>query len=163
MLTAKRVRDLLNYDPATGIFTWRVTRTGYASVGSTAGSMQKSGYFRIKIDGKPQYLHRLAWLHVHGSWPENYIDHINGITADNRIRNLREASKAENLRNRPALSSNTSGKKGVSWHKGSSKWQSRISIDGRRVHLGYYAAVDDAYAAYWKAAQELHGEFANAG
>ena len=98
-----------------------------------------------------------------GKWPENDIDHINVARGDNRFSNLREATRSENLRNRGAQKNNTSGFKGVSWQKSSRKWDARINIHGKVVHLGYFDDPEDAYQAYCQAAKELHGEFYNIG
>ena len=88
------------------------------------------------------------------------VDHINHNTIDNRKANLRLCSCSENLYNQGCKSSNTSGCKGVSWHKRDKKWQALIRVSGKRIHLGYFATKEDAYEAYCKAALELHGEFA---
>ena len=89
VLTAERLRELLNYDPLTGVFSWRVNGRGRSGVGTVAGG---SNHKRIAIDKKEYFVHRLAWLYVHGCWPTEDIDHINGDPSDNRIANLREAN-----------------------------------------------------------------------
>lgn len=91
-------------------------------------------------------------------WP--LVDHINGNSLDNRRANLRPATNAENMRNRRRQRNNTSGFKGVSFHKAMGKWRAQISLEGRRRHLSYHATVDDAARAYDVAALDLHGEFA---
>jgi hypothetical protein len=96
--------------------------------------------------------------------PEGFeIDHINGNGLDNRRSgekgNLRVATKAQNGRNQRLFSSNTSGYKGVSFHKQASKWDARIMVDGKSRRLGLFSTPKDAAAAYAKASAELHGEF----
>ena len=99
-LTAEQVRDLLDYHPQTGLFTWRRTLSNRATAGSAAGCKHRTlGCIYIGIGGRIYKAHRLAWLHTHGAWPNKGIDHINGDHADNRIANLREANQAENMQN----------------------------------------------------------------
>lgn len=162
-ISAEEARQLLSYNPETGTFTWRVGRRGTARVGSVAGRPNGRGYFRIRIYGRRYCAHRLAWLLTHEVWPENQIDHINGRRDDNRLCNLRLATRSENTRNAKRRSDNTSGFKGVGFHKAQGKWRARIKIDGRRKDLGRFDTPEEAHAAYCKAAAELHGEFANFG
>jgi hypothetical protein len=127
------------------------------NAGDIAGSISKTtGYRQIQINKKCYKEHRLAWLYVHGTLPTNHIDHINGNKHDNRIDNLREATHSENHQNRCTQHNNTSGFTGVVWHKRENKWQSRISIDGVRVQLGYFNTPYEAHLAYLKAKAELH-------
>jgi len=152
---ADRVRDLLDYAPETGIFTWKKTMGGTAWAGTVAGAPNSAGYSLIKIDGKKYQASRLAWLWVHGSWPENYIDHINGDRLDNRLVNLREATPAQNKHNSGPAKNSTSGVKGVFWNSKREKWQARICLGGEvRQHLGYFNNLEDAKTAYEIA--ELH-------
>lgn len=161
-ISAEEARQLLNYDPETGTFTWRVGR-GSARAGSAAGTPKGNGYAVIKIYGKNYSAHRLAWLLTHGVWPENQIDHINGRRDDNRLCNLRLATWSENNRNAKRRSDNTSGVKGVSFDKARDRWLARIKTDGYDRYLGRFDTPEEAHAAYCKAAAELHGEFANFG
>jgi hypothetical protein len=92
----KRVHELLSYEPRFGYFFWKINR-GSSKAGDVAGSVCPDGYRLIKVDGKSYKAHRLAWLMTHGEWPAEQIDHINGVRTDNRIVNLREASKKQNL------------------------------------------------------------------
>lgn len=145
-LTAFRLRNLLAYSPDTGIFTWLVARGG-VSIGSLAGCVRPDGYVRIKVDGHLYLSHRLAWLYVHGSWPKGHIDHINGVRTDNRISNLRDVTRSEQMQNTKLQSSNTSGVCGVSWYKREGKWRARIKADGRNIYLGCFEDFDKALAA----------------
>lgn len=103
---------------------------------------------------------RLAWLLFHGDWPPNgyYVDHINGIKADNRMLNLRLATPTQNQQNKAGSGGYA---KGVTWRDRKSKpWQAKIRVDGARIHLGSFATHDEAAEAYRKACLEYHGEFA---
>jgi len=158
-LTQEILKSKLNYDPETGVFT-RTLKTGIVKV---AGCKDSRGYLAIYLNKKLHYGHRLAWLYMTGQWPDTDIDHINGIKGDNRICNLREATRSQNGRNRGANKNNTSGYKGVCWHKSIQKWMSRITISGDIKFLGYFDAPEEAYLAYCEAAKEYHGEFSNTG
>lgn len=154
-LTQARLQELLVYNPETGTFVWKVAITN-VQVGVIAGSLNYRGYCRIKVDGERYYAHRLAWFYTHGRWPAQCLDHINGIRDDNRLVNLREATDAENKQNqRKARSDNTSsGSLGVS--RCNDKWRARIKIDGKLRHLGLFASIEEAHAAYLAAKSALH-------
>lgn len=118
MIGAPELRELLDYDPASGVFRWRHTTRGYVQKGRVAGCYTKNWYVNICVRGRNYGAHRLAWLYVHGEWPPKFIDHVNGDLSDNRIANLRPATRAQNGANRKLESNSSSGLKGVSWHKG---------------------------------------------
>lgn len=158
MLTIDTINDLLCYNPSTGIFTWRVDRTGGIKAGDEAGYIQKDGYRRIKIKGKTHPAHRLAYQIVHGS-VNGAIDHIDRNRDNNAIQNLRLCTNNQNQFNRLKSSANTSGKKGITWHKKSSKWQAAASIKGRKIHLGLFININDASLAYLNFCKKHHGEF----
>lgn len=127
-----------------------------------AGTINKRGYRVICIGGVIHRAHRPMWFFVHGEWPKQTIDHINGDKLDNRISNLRLASVAQNMRNRYIQKNNSSGYKGVSFHRGNGKWIARIGINRRRISLGYFDNPDEAYRAYCNNIAKYHGEFARA-
>lgn len=166
-LTAECVRRILDYDPETGVFRWRHRpdarrewNTRYAGkVAGTAKPGRLTSYIRLNVGGRLYYAHRVAWLIVHGEWPEDQIDHVNGDGADNRIANLRPASNAENLRNRGKTRGNEAGAKGVCWDAWARRWKASITVDGEHRHLGRFDTPEEAHAAYARAAQEHHGEF----
>lgn len=162
MLSNERLKELLDYDSNTGIFRWLAKR-GRATSGSVAGSVMKNGYLRIRIDGDMYLAHRLAWFYVYEKWPEGDIDHINCNKKDNRIFNLRTATRQQNMRNQNKKSSNTSGFKGVHFSKDKNKWCARIRIDNKRMFLGYFSSASDAHAAYASACKRHHLSFQNAG
>jgi hypothetical protein len=157
MLTQERLHELLSYNPDTGIFTNLTQRKGSSKKGTVAGSKHSSGYIHITIDSKKYRAHRLAWLYVHGNFPEKYLDHINEIKDDNRLVNLRLATKQENGHNMSSPHiDNTSGFIGVSWYKKAKKWVARIAINGRQKHLGVFDTAEQASEAYLAAKRELH-------
>jgi hypothetical protein len=159
MITQNELKQMLDYDPITGQFTWAVPNEGATSVkiGKIAGHTNKiSGYHQICVNGKLYQSHRLAWLYVYGSFPSKNIDHINGVRDDNRIDNLREANYIENGQNRSINKNNTSGFIGVSYHKKQCKWTSRITFNYKIMNLGYFDTAEEAHQAYVKAKSELH-------
>lgn len=159
-ITQERLKKFLEYDPDTGVFTWRVS-SGKASAGSVAGRSLPSGHIQIGLDGRRYYAHRLAWLYVYGNWPSAEIDHVNRSPADNRLSNLREATRQENGAKRSIFSNNTSGVKGVYWEMASGKWHARIRVSRELRSLGRFASLDEAAAAYAAAARQYFGDFAN--
>lgn len=152
------LRELLDYNPETGAFKWLVNK-GTAKAGDVAGCQNALGYLIIGICGKRYSCHRLAWLCVHGEWPTRQIDHVNTNRSDNRISNLREATKQENMFNRGATVISLTGLKGVS-NKGKYGFQARIMVGGKEHYLGLFSTAELAQAAYCAAAHSLHGEFA---
>lgn len=142
-LTAQRLREVLHYDPETGVFTWRVQPSSQVKVGDVAGGPGDQGYARITVDGFNRSAHRLAWLYMHGEFPKNQIDHADGVRNNNRLSNLRESSQSENCQNRAMRSDNTSGFIGVNRKKG--KWRAQIMVEGKNTTVGYF---DDPAAAY---------------
>lgn len=165
-LSAERLRELLNYNPKTGIFTWRASATSRRRMNpyvnrEQAGSLRPNGYRAIRVDYMLYQEHRLAWLYTYGIWPAEHIDHINRNRADNRIANLREASRGQNLANMPIHKDNLSGYKGVSFHKRLG-WFARICVNRKHHFLGYHASAMEAHDAYVAAAKRLRGSFARA-
>jgi hypothetical protein len=160
MLTAEELREQLDYDPETGVFTRRVTRSSRVKIGDVAGWPDKDGYVRVRVLSRVRAAHRLAWLHVYGVWPPNEIDHINGMRGDNRIANLREATHAENSRNRKKLRNGRCALKGV-YIKGA-RFCAKIKKHGKHTHVGCYDTEEEAHAAYVAAAEKEFGAFARA-
>lgn len=156
-LTADRAREVLDYDPDTGVFTWKV-RTGPAcKIGSPAGCLDKNGYLKIKIDREQHYGHRLAFLIVLGYMPIE-VDHEDLNRSNNKWLNLRPAVPLEQMRNRDMPKNNTSGVKGVRREGGG--WRARIRVDGKKLHLGTFKSIEEAATAYNEAATRYFGEFA---
>jgi len=160
-LTAEFLREILDYNPSTGEFRWKRNLSNRRSQGQVAGCIcSRSGYNLIGIRGRIYKANRLAWLYMHGAWPEQFIDHINGVTSDDRLSNLRQATHQQNLCNRKKQANNTSGYKGVHRHQG--RWRARIAVKGRHISLGVYSNPEDAHRAYAQAAERYHGDFARA-
>ena len=155
-LTQERLKELLHYDPETGIFI-NLTQRGPIKKSTVAGYNRSDGYIHIQIYRKKYLAHRLAWLYVHGNFPEKYLDHINEVKDDNKLLNLRIATNQENQHNvsKPNIS-NISGLRGVSWHKRIKMWTARIQLNGRRKHLGVFDTAEQASEAYVTAKRELH-------
>lgn len=159
-LTVDRLKEALKYDPATGRFTWNVWAPRI-KIGDEAGVITDTGYRIISLDGEHHLAHRLAMLYVNGRWPVHQVDHINGVRADNRIENLRDATPMENARNGKRRPGNSSGYKGVSRARG--RWKAQITANYHIIPLGIFDTPEEAHAAYCAAAQKYHGDFANPG
>lgn len=155
-ITAPRLRELLNYDAVTGVFTRRVG-AGNAKAGDIAGSVNDDGYRLISVDRRRYAAHRLAWLFVHGEWPATLVDHQDGKRDANAIRNLRDATRRFNAENqREPHRNSTSGFLGVTRHKQCDRWQATIRVAGKAKHLGLFTTPEAAHEAYLKAKRELH-------
>lgn len=148
ILTQYRLKELLEYNPETGLFVRKKTTAPNAKVGNVAGCLKKHiGYKSISIDGKEYYCHRLAFLYMTGNFPEKQVDHINRIKDDNRWTNLRKATSGENLQNTSLRESNKSGAKGVFWYAQKNKWIAYIRFNNKRYSLGYHVNFEDAVIA----------------
>ncbi|MGO4744001.1 HNH endonuclease signature motif containing protein [Serratia quinivorans] len=158
-IAVEKLKELLNYNPVTGIFTWKQNRRGKARSGDVAGSVNDLGYLKISVIGKNYAAHRLAWLYVYGKWPSKFIDHIDRNKLNNSIDNLREATRYENGANVGIKSHNTSGFIGVSYNAQWRKWFAQIIHKGNKTFLGYYKTPELASEAYQKAAKEKFGEY----
>jgi len=155
MLTQERVQHLFTYDGKNGLLI-RNFGTGRAKGGKASLSKDKDGYNVIGIDNKLYRTHRVIWLYVYGEFPYGFLDHINRIRTDNRVENLREVSKAQSRENIGVSKSSKCGLKGVWLHKQTKKWCASIGSNGKNIHLGSFALIEDAYAAYQKAASIYH-------
>jgi len=155
ILTQERLKELLGYDPETGVFTWRVNRTAGLKKGDVAGAIDSEGYRLLCLDKRYYKAHRAAWLYMTGEWPAHSIDHIDRNPSNNRFSNLRVATTAQNGMNRRLDARNASGVTGVSWCKNSKKWRADIGENGKLVRLGRFDSLAAATAAR-KAAEERH-------
>lgn len=160
-LTADQLKASADYSADTGEFIWkrRFSKAGklVRRCGMKAGSVDAYGRIVMRIGGRLYFAHQLAWLYVHGAWPNGVIDHINGIRSDNRICNLRDVSQAVNMQNRRvAKTTHKLGVIGVSWHEAGRKWRARVGVNRREVHLGLFDSVEEASAAYITAKRRLH-------
>jgi hypothetical protein len=172
--TPETLRKLLSYDPETGALTWkwrtadlhpndqarRAFNTQFAGKPAFT-SDDGSGYMQGQILGVPHRAHRVAWAIHHGKWPIE-VDHINRIRNDNRIVNLKDGCRVDNLRNLPLQKRNSSGFIGVNIHKPSGKWVAYIGNKSKKIHLGLFTDKAEAIAAR-KAAEVKYGYHANHG
>lgn len=157
MITQEQLKEVLHYDPDTGVFTWTKEPGNGVQKDSIAGHVSSStGYRGIFINRKRYRAGRLAWLYMEGYFPENQIDHRNRIRHDDRFHNLRHVTKQCNLRNSKVSEKNTSGIKGVTWNKAAKKWVAYIKVLTRRLHLGHFNSKKDAAQARWDA-EVQHG------
>ena len=156
-LTARQAREMFFYCPDEGRLFRRIRSGTTGRKGEMAGSLRKSGYRSVHVNGRLYVEHRLIWLWWYGEWPRVQIDHANGIRDDNRVSNLRLATNAENQRNAGVRRDNRLGVKGV--HKAGNRYRALISVNGKQRHLGYYQSIDAAREAYNRASTELHGQF----
>lgn len=158
MFTQKYLKARLHYDQETGTFTV-VARPGKGvRPGRKLNSIHPNGYQYIQLGARKYMAHRLAWFYVFGEWPSSDLDHKNLKRADNRIANLRLATRSQNKSNCCAYKNNTSGAKGVYLKAG--KWTSCIRVNKKLLHLGTFSSKGDAAAAYEKAVVSVRGEFA---
>lgn len=154
-LTAERLRELLHYDPKTGIFTRRVTVNSVARAGDVCGGDDSHGYLQVKIDRRGYRLNRLAWLYMTGDWPAGDVDHRDTIRTNNCWTNLRDVSHRVNAQNlRKATSKSKTGFLGVV--KKGNRFDANIKTNGKAKYLGSYSQPDQAHAAYLAAKRELH-------
>ena len=155
MLTHAELLEQLIYHPETGTFE----RKKGKRIGK---SLTKNGYKLICVKHKQLYAHRLAWFYVNGDWPSSLVDHINGNRADNRIHNLRLATKAQNAVNSKVVRS-SSGRRGVYIQSNTRKYRVRLTLNGKRnVHIGYFSSKEEAAKARNEAMAKAYGAFARA-
>lgn len=159
-LTAERLRAVLDYDPETGIFTWKQTLSQRRQAGQRAGYTARNGYIEIGIDGISHWAHRLAWLHFYGCWPTKKVDHKDGNPSHNWITNLRDIAHQANIQNqrRPSINNKT-GFLGV-YKDGralkNDRFIAKIQVGYRSVWIGTFATPEEAHAAYLEAKRKLH-------
>lgn len=176
-LTLEVANALLRYEPETGKLFWKNRDVSFFEPGGEncregkrsqlwaanawnsrrAGkeiTTHGNGYIVLAIFNQRYRAHRVIWFMNTGEWPDN-IDHINGVTDDNRMENLRSVTNAENRRNMKRYKRNSSGSTGVRWHKGDQKWQARVTVEGRSVHVGSFDGFDEAVTAWQSSALAL--------
>jgi HNH endonuclease len=162
-LDVAQVREILDYDPETGRFTWKVNRPRVRS-GDLAGYLD-AGRYKVRVGGRNYQASRLAFLWMTGEWPQGEVDHKNYNTLDNSWGNLRDATRSENQRNRGVRKDTSTGFKGVRFQRSAhgnrcGYYVAQIGVNGKRVYLGSFKTAEEAAAAYAKAAIEHHGAFA---
>jgi hypothetical protein len=155
------IGDYVRYDGKN--LYWTVDRKPYKSLGKISGSVSENGYMRLMFRGKKYLSHRVIWFLVNKEQPPEYLDHINNDRLDNRIENLRAVSSKQNTYNTVLNIKNTSGVKGVSWHKHTGKWQARMRINDKEQYLGIFDNIEDAERVMKETREKIHGEYANHG
>jgi len=160
MITQQRLHELFEYRDDGNLI--RKVRTAQCTkVGDVAGGMYSRGYFMVSIYSKKYLVHRMIFLYHHGYLTSGMeLDHIDGNPRNNRIENLREVTKSQNIQNSKIRSDNKSGVKGVSWDKSHSKWKAEMRMKGKMKHLGRYTTLEEAEAVAIAARNEYHGDFA---
>ncbi|KKX25303.1 HNH endonuclease [Rhizobium sp. LC145] len=158
-LTQSKLKEALEYDPATGEFRWLQTNSHRRIAGMDAGGLGVHGYWRVSVYGHRYYAHRLAWFYMTGEWPKQHIDHVNLDKRDNRFANLRLATPPQNNVNTGLKVSNSSGFVGVNFDRRSGKWLARVRANGKRVNLGLFETAEAAARARDAYAMRNHGEF----
>lgn len=153
-VTAERLRELLDYDAATGEFTYRVKR-GHMRPGDLAGGLMPVGYVQIYVDGKNYLAHRLAWLHVTGAMPERYIDHRDTNKSNNRFTNLRDVSEIVNGHNRKGANKNNLASGLIGVRRNRLRWAAQITVNRKPHHLGTYDTPEQAHAVYLEAKRQF--------
>lgn len=159
MITQNRLKELLHYDPVTGIWTWKVIRTGYAYIGSQAGNITKHGYRNIRVDGKLYRSSRLVYLYMKNEWPSEEIDHIDRNRSNDKWDNLRKADSCQNSYNRGVRTDNSTGHKGICRHKTTQKYQVNIGVNKKFLYLGSFDTLDEAIKVRKEAELKYHGEY----
>lgn len=150
------LREFIHYDSESGLFTWIKKPARKIIVGTEAGR-ELRGYRKIRLANEEYFSHRLAWLYVHGTWPEHVIDHINGNGKDNRIANLRDVPQQMNAQNmRAPMASGTTGLQGVSWDKSRKLFKASLTIGPVQKTVGRFPVAEDAHQAYLQAKREFH-------
>jgi hypothetical protein len=157
MLTADHLREIIHYDPETGVFTWRIRPSQRTFAGDVTGvAVRKDGYCSVKIGRQSYKAHRLAWLYMTGEWPEHEVDHRDRNRANNVWRNLRAATKKQNQENRTPRRDSSSGVTGVLWSNRDQAWRATIVIEGRKRHIGTRKVLSEAVALRAAASRQHH-------
>ena len=163
LLDVETLKEHLDYDPGTGVFTRKPTESFNPKVraGEPAGYLSPDGYVYIRVLRKKYLAHRLAWFYMNGHWPSE-IDHANGTKNDNRICNLRESTRSQNMANTIKPKHNSSGVKGVCYDKTNRKWLAYVVVNKRMRNLGRFDSFDEAVEKRKAEAERVFGEFARA-
>lgn len=157
MITQSELLDLFDYRD--GELFWKKKTCRKVVIGKPLGALEPTGYKNCRIYNKNYRVHRLIFLYHHGYFPIN-VDHIDTDKTNNRIENLREATKFENMRNITGIKTAT-GCKNVTWSDQRKKWVVRIKINGKDKNLGGFNDLEFADFVAHEARNKYYGEFAN--
>lgn len=158
-IDVEELREWISYNPDTGILTWNKCRAKWVEPNRECGSLQKLGYRVVGFKGRTYPAHRIAFALYHGRWPTCELDHVNRVRDDNRITNLREATRAENKCNASQRGDNSSGVVGISRCRDQQKWRAQVQVGGC-THSKRFTSIEEAAEWVKKKRAELHGEFA---
>jgi hypothetical protein len=157
MLTQKEAQECFDYKD--GILYWKVKAANRVKIGSPAGSFDPStGYHKTHVYRKFHKTHRVIFLYHHGYLPD-FVDHIDGDKLNNRIENLRAATKSQNCMNQKISTRNTSGTKGVMWLKREQKWLVALRVNSILHSFGYFKDKELAELVAVEATNKLHQDF----
>lgn len=152
---SKKWDDVFDYKD--GVLFWKEKSPGRKSNGIAGCTCKQSGYVKLCYNGKAYQAHRIVWEMFNSPIPKGMeIDHFNRNRSDNRIENLRLATRSENSQNMKTPKTNTSGFKGVILNKNTNRWQAMIRLNSKRIYLGAYDLIEDAVEAYKKAENDYH-------
>ena len=143
------LKEYFKYEPSTGKLFWNKRPSNRVVVGAEVGNYSDKGYKVCRFKGKIIRVHRIVWAITKGEHPSDFIDHINGDKADNRIENLRVVSHSENLQNMKKA-------KGYTYLRKNNKWKAQIVVNKEHKYLGVFNTEQEAHEAYLKAKKELH-------
>lgn len=161
-ITPSELRDAFDYDRYLGILTWRTKPSWGVSAGEVAGRLRPGNrYAKVRYKKRLHFVHRIIWAWWHGEWPSGVIDHINRNPEDNRIFNLRDCPQHKNSTNSKMRKDNTTGFKGVCFHKCTGRYTAQIQHKKKLRYIGLYKTPEEAAAAYENVARELHKDFRN--
>ena len=155
-IPVERLRECLSYNRRTGVLRWKVRPADNVYAGTVAGCIDHRGYRLVRLDRRLLLAHRVAWAIHYGAWPECDLDHRNMDKSDNRIANLRLASRALNIANTPPRRANGLPK-GCYRTKGRRRWYSKIQIDGKVKRLGGFDTAAEAAAAFKREHRAVYG------
>jgi len=153
----QKIREYFDYSD--GVLYWKTKTAHCVKVGQPAGTLDKrTGYHRVRVDSKFQKTHRVIFLYHHGYLPD-FVDHIDGNKTNNKIENLRGATFSQNCMNQKISTRNTSGTKGVMWHKRDKKWVVQLRVNSKCHSFGYFDDKELAELVAIEATNKLHKEF----
>lgn len=160
-ITHERLLELVEYSPDTGLFINKIKRGNLSHKGKVLGTINATGHLVLQLDKVMYLAHRLAWFYCFEEWPIDIIDNIDRDPANNRLDNLREATKSTNSFNSKIRTDNSIGLKGVYFDKRRDHFYSQIVVNSIKVYLGRFSTAEEAHTAYINKAKELQGDFFN--